>query len=101
MDKPIYNHVTGLLDPPERINPPKILVIEGLHPFFDERVNELLDFRIYLDISGACSSNCAHPCVRSAAGVGGHSGQGSTADSFGVFTILGTGATSSVLVGLA
>lgn len=32
VDKPIYNHVTGLLDPPEVIKPPKILVIEGLHP---------------------------------------------------------------------
>eukprot|EP00894_Picocystis_sp_ML_P001981 jgi/Pico_ML_1/52498/g3196.t1 len=27
------------------------LVIEGLHPFFDERVRDLLDFKIYLDIS--------------------------------------------------
>ncbi|TYJ41157.1 hypothetical protein E1A91_A03G001600v1 [Gossypium mustelinum] len=36
VDKPIYNHVTGLLDPPELIKPPKILVIEGLHPLFDE-----------------------------------------------------------------
>lgn len=24
VDKPIYNHVTGLLDPPERIEPPKV-----------------------------------------------------------------------------
>lgn len=32
VDKPIYNHVTGLLDPPELIKPPRILVIEGLHP---------------------------------------------------------------------
>lgn len=32
VEKPIYNHVTGLLDPPEVIKPPKILVIEGLHP---------------------------------------------------------------------
>lgn len=32
VEKPIYNHVTGLLDPPELIQPPKILVIEGLHP---------------------------------------------------------------------
>lgn len=32
--KPIYNHVTGLLDPPELIHPPKILVIEGLHPMY-------------------------------------------------------------------
>jgi uridine kinase len=26
-------------------------VIEGLHPFYDERVRDLLDFKIYLDIS--------------------------------------------------
>jgi phosphoribulokinase len=32
VQKPIYNHVTGLLDAPETIAPPKILVIEGLHP---------------------------------------------------------------------
>lgn len=32
VDKPIYNHVSGLLDPPELIKPPRILVIEGLHP---------------------------------------------------------------------
>ncbi|TKW06287.1 hypothetical protein SEVIR_7G233100v4 [Setaria viridis] len=51
VDKPVYNHVTGLLDPPERIAPPKILVIEGLHPMYDERVRDLLDFSIYLDIS--------------------------------------------------
>ncbi|KAH9299763.1 hypothetical protein KI387_031445, partial [Taxus chinensis] len=49
--KPIYNHVSGLLDPPEEILPPKILVIEGLHPMFDSRVRDLLDFSIYLDIS--------------------------------------------------
>ncbi|CAI0418474.1 unnamed protein product [Linum tenue] len=51
VEKPIYNHVTGLLDPAEVIKPPKILVIEGLHPMFDERVRKLLDFSIYLDIS--------------------------------------------------
>ncbi|XP_010677417.2 phosphoribulokinase, chloroplastic [Beta vulgaris subsp. vulgaris] len=51
VDKPIYNHVSGLLDPPEVIQPPKILVIEGLHPMYDARVRELLDFSLYLDIS--------------------------------------------------
>ncbi|XP_030454076.1 phosphoribulokinase, chloroplastic-like [Syzygium oleosum] len=51
VEKPIYNHVTGLLDPPELIVPPKILVMEGLHPMFDQRVRNLLDFSIYLDIS--------------------------------------------------
>jgi phosphoribulokinase len=29
----------------------QILVIEGLHPFYDERVRDLVDFKIYLDIS--------------------------------------------------
>ncbi|KAK6129930.1 hypothetical protein DH2020_036324 [Rehmannia glutinosa] len=51
VEKPIYNHVTGLLDPPELIKPPKIFVIEGLHPLYDARVRDLLDFSIYLDIS--------------------------------------------------
>ena len=51
IDKPIYNHETGELDPPERIDPNKVIVIEGLHPLFDERVRELLDFSVYLDIS--------------------------------------------------
>jgi len=51
VEKPIYNHVSGLLDPAETIKSPEILVIEGLHPFYDERVRELVDVKIYLDIS--------------------------------------------------
>ncbi|MBD1862639.1 MULTISPECIES: phosphoribulokinase [Trichocoleus] len=51
IDKPIYNHETGELDPPERIDPNHIIVIEGLHPLHDERVRSLLDFSVYLDIS--------------------------------------------------
>lgn len=50
IDKPIYNHETGELDPPERIEPNHVVVIEGLHPMFDERVRGLLDFSVYLDI---------------------------------------------------
>ncbi|MGF1479772.1 MAG: phosphoribulokinase [Cyanophyceae cyanobacterium] len=50
IDKPIYNHETGEIDPPERIEPNKVVVIEGLHPLFDERVRELVDFGVYLDI---------------------------------------------------
>ena len=51
INKPIYNHETGLLDPAERIEPNHIVVIEGLHPLYDERVRGLLDFSVYLDIS--------------------------------------------------
>jgi phosphoribulokinase len=49
--KPIYNHETGLLDPPEPIAPNQVIVIEGLHPLYDERVRSLLDFSVYLDLS--------------------------------------------------
>jgi len=49
--KPIYNHVNGTLDEDEKIEPTPIIIFEGLHPFHDERVNELMDFRIYVDIT--------------------------------------------------
>ncbi|MDX2229503.1 MAG: phosphoribulokinase [Leptolyngbyaceae cyanobacterium bins.349] len=51
INKPIYNHETGMIDPPELIEPNHIVVIEGLHPLYDVRVRELLDFSVYLDIS--------------------------------------------------
>jgi phosphoribulokinase len=51
IQKPIYNHETGMIDPPETVTPSPILVIEGLHPMYDERVRSLLDFSVYLDIS--------------------------------------------------
>ena len=51
IDKPIYNHETGLIDPPERVEPNHVIVVEGLHPLYDERVRSLLDFSVYLDIS--------------------------------------------------
>jgi len=49
--KPIYNHDTGLKDPEEPIDPNHIVVLEGLHPIYDERVAKLIDFSIYVDIS--------------------------------------------------
>ena len=57
IDKPIYNHETGELDPPEKIDPNKVIVIEGLHPLYDERVRELIDFSVYLDISDEVKIN--------------------------------------------
>merc|ERR1712127_18235 len=41
----------GTLDTPETITPTGIVIIEGLHPMYDERVREMFDFKIYLDIS--------------------------------------------------
>lgn len=57
INKPIYNHETGLIDPPELIEPNKVIVIEGLHPLYDARVRELLDFSVYLDISDEVKIN--------------------------------------------
>jgi phosphoribulokinase len=51
IEKPIYNHVNGTLDTPETIEPTPIVIIEGLHPMYDARVRDLLDFSLYLDIS--------------------------------------------------
>jgi phosphoribulokinase len=48
--KPIYNHDTGFKDPPELIEPNKVVVIEGLHPIMDEGVRNTLDLGIYIDI---------------------------------------------------
>merc|ERR1712176_852741 len=51
VDKPIYNHITGELDPDEHVEPTPIVIFEGLHPMVDDRVNEALDLTIYLDIT--------------------------------------------------
>jgi len=49
--KPIYNHITGELDPDEEVSPTPIMIFEGLHPMYDERVNEARDLTVYLDIT--------------------------------------------------
>merc|ERR1712054_657889 len=51
VSKPIYNHITGELDPYEEVPPTPIVIFEGLHPMHDDRVNEALDLTVYLDIT--------------------------------------------------
>jgi len=51
VSKPIYNHITGELDPNEDVDPTPIVIFEGLHPMVDERVEKALDLSIYLDIT--------------------------------------------------
>jgi len=48
--KPIYNHDTGFKDPPELIQPNKVMIFEGLHPIYDEKARAALDLGIYIDI---------------------------------------------------
>merc|ERR1719199_2407146 len=51
VDKPIYNHITGALDPDEHVEPTPIVIFEGLHPMVDDRVDAALDLTIYLDLT--------------------------------------------------
>merc|ERR1719494_1208900 len=51
VSKPIYNHITGELDPVEEVPATPIVIFEGLHPLYDERVRDALDLTIYLDIT--------------------------------------------------
>merc|ERR1711871_1522717 len=51
VSKPIYNHITGELDPYEEVPPTPIVIFEGLHPMYDDRVREALDLTVYLDIT--------------------------------------------------
>ena len=34
----------------EEVQPPEIVVIEGIHVFCDGRLNEIIDFKVYLDV---------------------------------------------------
>merc|ERR1712151_34977 len=48
--KPIYNHDTGFKDPPELIQPNKVMIFEGLHPIYDVKARSELDLGVYIDI---------------------------------------------------
>merc|ERR1711968_345628 len=51
VSKPIYNHITGALDPNEEVSATPIVIFEGLHPMYDSRVYEAPDLTVYLDIT--------------------------------------------------
>jgi len=49
IEKPVYNHTTGTIEPPVPFTPTKILILEGLHAFATPALRELLDFTIFVD----------------------------------------------------
>jgi phosphoribulokinase len=49
IEKQVYNHETGTFDPPVPFAPKKILILEGLHTLFTERLRQLLDFTLFVD----------------------------------------------------
>ncbi len=46
--KPIYNHSTGLFDPPEYIQPKKFVIVEGLLGYSTAAARSFYDVRVYL-----------------------------------------------------
>lgn len=50
IELPIYNHESGMFDPPVEFTPGPIIIIEGLHALYPEFI-EFYDFSIYVDPS--------------------------------------------------
>ncbi|NES24335.1 MAG: phosphoribulokinase, partial [Symploca sp. SIO3E6] len=46
--KPIYNHSTGMFDPPEYIKPKKFVIVEGLLGYSTRGARDCYDVRVYL-----------------------------------------------------
>ena len=49
VEKLVYNHTTGVFDPPVIFHPQKILILEGLHTLFTPTLRKYLDFTLYVD----------------------------------------------------
>ena len=49
IQKPVYNHKTGEIDPPVPFIPSRIIILEGLHTFFTPRLRELIDFTVFVN----------------------------------------------------
>jgi phosphoribulokinase len=49
IEKPVYNHTTGVFDPPVIFCPKKILILEGLHTLFTPTLRRYLDFTLFVD----------------------------------------------------
>lgn len=45
----IYNHDTGYFDPPIKIFPKPIIIIDGLHAFYTDFMNKNSDLKIFVD----------------------------------------------------
>jgi len=46
--KPIYNHQTGVFDPPEYIKPSKFVIVEGLLGYSTRGMRDCYDVKVYL-----------------------------------------------------
>ncbi|HOT94869.1 MAG TPA: phosphoribulokinase [Methanoregulaceae archaeon] len=49
IEKPVYDHSVGTFGDPVLFTPGKILILEGLHTLFSERLREHLDFTLFVE----------------------------------------------------
>ena len=49
IEKPVYLHASGRFGVPVRLTSRKVLIVEGLHTLFTDRLRSLLDFSIFVD----------------------------------------------------
>jgi len=46
---PVYDHSNGTFDSPVKVEPKEIVVVEGLHPFYQKRIHQLFNITIFID----------------------------------------------------
>ncbi|MGA9099785.1 MAG: phosphoribulokinase, partial [Methanotrichaceae archaeon] len=51
IDKPVYDHSNGQIKGTVPFGPAPVIIIEGLHPFYTDRLRNLIDFKIFIDPS--------------------------------------------------
>ena len=51
IDKPVYDHHTGEISGTVPFGPAPVIIVEGLHPLYTERLRSQIDFKIFVDPS--------------------------------------------------
>jgi len=51
IDKPVYDHRTGDISGTVPFGPAPVIIVEGLHPLYTERLRSQIDFKIFVDPS--------------------------------------------------
>jgi len=51
IEKPVYDHSIGEIEGTKHFGPAPVIIVEGLHPFYTERLRQAIDFKIFVDPS--------------------------------------------------
>lgn len=49
INKPVYSHKTGTIEPPVVFSPTRFIILEGLHPYATQMLRDYLDYTIFVD----------------------------------------------------